>query len=79
MNKDRFNLEQEIMDCWGVVTDLDTLFEAVVEKDLTQDQISNIVLGMRELYQLKFEKMFGTFESCINDDVFKRTGDLDEL
>lgn len=63
--KTRFDLEQEIHECWGVTRDIETLFEAVVEQDLTQDQISNILLGMKELYDLKFDKMFRTFETMI--------------
>jgi hypothetical protein len=69
--KDRFNLEQEIMNCWHVVEDLDVLFEAVLERDLTTDQISNIILGMRELYQLKFDIMFNTFEGLIKESAFE--------
>lgn len=63
----RFDLEQSIMDCWGVTDDLDVLFEAVMDKDLSKDQIANIVLGMKELYHLKFEKTFELFEKCIRN------------
>ena len=46
----RFLFEQQIMDAWSVVQDLKILHEGVMEKDLTTDQISNILLGMQELY-----------------------------
>lgn len=65
MTKTRFDLEQEIHECWNVTRDIDTLLEGVVEQDLTQDQISNILLGMKELYELKFDKMFRTFETLV--------------
>jgi len=65
---ERFELEQQIMNCWSVVDDLDTLFEEVCENDeFTQDQISNILLGLKELYQLKFEKLFRQFEQSIRE------------
>jgi hypothetical protein len=65
---ERFQLEQQIMNCWNVVDDLYTLFEEVCENDeLTQDQISNILLGLKELYQLKFEKLFRQFEQSIKE------------
>jgi hypothetical protein len=65
---ERFELEQQIMNCWNVVDDLYTLFEEVCENDeLTQDQISNILLGLKELYQLKFEKLFRQFEQSIKE------------
>lgn len=58
----RFDVEQKILDCWHVVDDLKIVFENVVEKDSNPDQVSNILLGMYELYQIKFEKLFETFE-----------------
>lgn len=65
--KTRFDLEQEIMDCWHVTDDLNVLFEAVMEKDLDKDMIANIILGMQQLYHLKFERTFSTFEDCIKN------------
>lgn len=68
---DRFDLEQQIMACWNVTSDIDTLFEGVVESDMTTDQIANILLGMKQLYELKFDKLFNTFEQLIKDDIIK--------
>lgn len=64
MNKDRiqFDLEQEIMNCWNITKDLDVLFEEIIEGDLTKDQISNVLLGLNQLYEIKFNKLFRTFE-----------------
>lgn len=45
-----FDLEQQIMQCWDVVTDL----------ELVQGETAQ---ALRHLYQLKFEKLFETFES----------------
>ncbi len=64
---DRFDLEQQIMACWNVTSDIDTLCEGVLESDMTTDQIANILLGMKQLYELKFDKMFGTFEELIQN------------
>ena len=66
----RFDLEQQILDCWGIAEDLDILFEAILDKNLERDKIANIVLGMKDLYQLKFEKTFNTFEECIRNGQF---------
>jgi len=65
--KTRFDFEQEIMDCWHVTDDIDTLLEAVLEKDLTTDQIANVLLGMSELYKLKFDRTFATFEGLVRN------------
>ena len=64
---DRFDLEQQIMACWNVTSDIDTLCEGVLESDMTTDQIANILLGMKQLYELKFDKMLRTFEQLIQD------------
>src|SRR3990167_6302159 len=68
---DRFDLEQQIMGCWNVTTDLDTLYEGVLESGMSTDQIANILLGMKQLYELKFDKCFKTFEKLIADGSFK--------
>ena len=64
---DRFDLEQQIMACWSVNSDIDTLCEGVLESDMTTDQIANTLLGMKQLYELKFDKMFRTFEQLIQN------------
>ena len=68
---DRYDLEQQIMACWNVTSDIETLFEGVVESDMTTDQIANILLGMKQLYELKFDKLFNTFEQLMKDDIIK--------
>ncbi len=68
---DRFDLEQQIMACWNVTSDIDTLCESVIESDMTTDQIANILLGMKQLYELKFDKLFRTFEELIREGVVK--------
>ena len=69
--KDRFDMEQEVMKCWNVVEDLKVLHEGVLEKELTRDQISNILLGLGEIYQLRFEILFDTFEQLTSNRVIK--------
>lgn len=50
--KDRFDFEQEIMDCWRVVDDLRS-------GDVDPETLANY-------YDPKFEKMFKTFEQLIS-------------
>jgi hypothetical protein len=63
--KTRFDLEQEILQCWGVTTDIDVLFNSIKDKNLSQSQILEILNGIKVLYDLKFDSMFNTFESVI--------------
>jgi hypothetical protein len=64
----QFDLEQSIMDCWDITEDLDTLLEAVIEHpDFDKDKISNVLMGVTELYNLKFDKCFRNFEAFLKD------------
>jgi len=68
--KNRFDMEQEIMACWNVTNDIDVLLEAIREKEPTTDQIANTLLGMQQLYQFKFERLFKTFDQLVQDREF---------
>lgn len=57
-----FELEQQIQNCWAVTDDLQLLLEGVLDKGMSTDEISNALLGMKAMYELKFDKTFSTFE-----------------
>jgi hypothetical protein len=68
---DRFDLEQQIMTCWNIVEDIALLNTGVLEgrpdgNTLTQDEISNYLLGLESIYSLKFEQMFDTFSTLVS-------------
>jgi len=73
----RFTLEHQIMECWQVVDDIDLLFQSIGDdvffegmKPEHQAKIMNLLLGMKEMYGLKFDRTFKTFEQCVhNGDV----------
>lgn len=68
MSRTQFDLEQGIMGCWQVTSDLDVLFEELVENDhFTKDQASNFVLGLSTIYEAKFDKLFRTFEEFLKE------------
>jgi predicted nucleic-acid-binding protein len=70
---DRFDLEQQILNCWSVVDDIKTLrwqiMENNSEKSITAmtDKVDNYLLGLEHIYQAKFEYMFHVFETLIQD------------
>lgn len=68
----RFDLEQAIMDCWHVVDDIKTVSNRA--GSLTPDQLSNALVGIETLYQMKFEDLFEKFESMIShkDPLFDK-------
>lgn len=73
-SKNRFDLEQDIMDCWSVVDDVKMLYEYLGSDEFFESMHSEhkrkllrLLLGLSELYQIRFEKCFKTYEACIND------------
>jgi hypothetical protein len=50
--KDRFDLEQEIMNCWHVVDDIKTV--CTRSDRMSQDELMNVLIGIHTLYQMKF-------------------------
>ena len=67
MSKTRFDFEQEIFAVWHITDDLNVLHESVLEKDISRDEISNILLGLEQLYNQKFSRLFSTFEELIKN------------
>ena len=64
----RFDFEQQIMDCWRITDDLKILSEYVLEDPTADsDKITNITIGLEQLYAIKFEKLFNTFETMIRE------------
>ena len=61
----RFELEQYIFHAWQITDDLQLLLDNVSEDALSPDDLQNALLGLKVLYQLKFEKLFSSFEACI--------------
>jgi hypothetical protein len=68
---DRFDLEQHIMKCWNVTEDVDILNYNVLEKDMSRDEISNFLLGLKTIYNAKFEDLFDNFSKLIKEGKIK--------
>jgi 5-formaminoimidazole-4-carboxamide-1-beta-D-ribofuranosyl 5'-monophosphate synthetase len=65
---DRFDFEQQIMKCWNITEEIELLNEQVLENDdLTKDQISNYLLGLHTIYEMKFDKLFHQFETMVRE------------
>jgi hypothetical protein len=73
-DKHIFDLEQEFMDCWGVVDDIDMLYKYFGDHEFFTgikgehaDKIMNLMGGIHQLYQLKFERTWSTFEKVCEE------------
>ena len=65
-------VETEIMDCWRVVDDVDVLLQYFGDDEFFTgmkpehaDKIMNLMLGVKELYSVKFERLW-------SDEMHKR-------
>ena len=68
---DRFDLEQDIMACWNVVDDLDVFLSRYMDgPEMSEDEVANVILGIKSLYHLKFNKCFATFEQLLANGGF---------
>lgn len=74
---DRFDLEEKIMNCWNVVNDIESLTENIGNGQefagldpKHQDRILNVLVGLSELYAMKFDSMFQCFEELVHSGVF---------
>jgi hypothetical protein len=71
--KDRFDLEQDIMNCWGITDDLQLLLRLVDEGKYDSlspsdtDDLANILMGLCHVYGMKFNRLFDTFGDCIEE------------
>ena len=61
------DLEQEIMKAWHVVDDIDLLYENVMETDMSTDDIANALIGLENIYNMRFQKVFNTFEEVCKE------------
>lgn len=58
----QFDLEQQILGAWRVTEDVKLILDTLQNRNMTQDEIANLLQGVVSLYELKFEQLFHTFE-----------------
>tara|TARA_R110000744_G_scaffold159980_4_gene276140 strand:+ start:2509 stop:2745 length:237 start_codon:yes stop_codon:yes gene_type:complete len=61
------DLEPLILDCWRVTNDLETVFRQIGdgEREPTQDEMMNTLMGMQQLYEWKFEQLWEKYEAVM--------------
>lgn len=66
---DRFDLEQQITDCWSVVDEIKTFTRWVFDsqKEPSDDEQMNYLIGLETIYRVKFEKLFNTYETMVHN------------
>jgi hypothetical protein len=79
MKKDRFDLEQAIMECWNVTDDIDMVTEHFIDSPKWEnmdpklaDALMNKYLGIKELYEIRFDRLWNVFLEVNNLDEGNR-------
>jgi hypothetical protein len=62
-----YDLEPMILDCWRVCDDLEVVFKQVGDGEPTEDELMNTLIGVKQLYQWKFEQLFIKYEEVLRD------------
>lgn len=67
----RVQFEEQLMSCWQITEEIEALCEGVFDgsQEMTNDSIANILIGLQELYNLKFDKLFSMFEHGDADSI----------
>jgi hypothetical protein len=71
---DRFDLEQDILRVWDVTKDLDTANKLVLDgaEPLTEDEISNIIMGIEQTLDLRCRSLWDTFCKAYELDSYRK-------
>ena len=69
MRKKLFSLEDSIMECWNVTSDIKVVYQEWLDSPtpMDEDEIANILIGMETLYNRKFERLFREYEEALGE------------
>ena len=62
---DRFDLEQQLLECWRITDDIKTVLKITEAEDI--DRTQNALIGLREIYEQKFNDLWDTFLTLVQD------------
>lgn len=66
---DRFDLEQAILAMWSTKEDIDLLLEQYLDgpKPMTEDEVSNFLIGLAAIHDARGQRAFSIFEKLVAD------------
>jgi hypothetical protein len=78
--KNIFEFEQALFKVWNITEDIEMLYEAAMQESggLSVDQIANTLLGMKQLYELRFEKLYEHYRKA-SVNHFSSISQIEEL
>jgi hypothetical protein len=71
--KNRFDLEEAIGQMAQLPNDIDTIIYAVGDapEPATEDELLNMLIGVKQLHETRYQKMWGIFEELIKQKDLK--------
>jgi len=69
LNMNRFDLEESLGQMAQFTTDIDTIIYAVGDapKPATEDELLNMLIGLKQLHEVRYQKMWDIFEELIKN------------
>ena len=78
----RFELEDAMSNLHQIGEDIDTIIYAIGDSPIkhTEDQLLNMLIGMKQLHDTRYQKMWNTFEQLIQNGTIsnKNTGEQND-
>lgn len=73
---DRFDLESAIQTVWNTKDDLELITQQMIDgsEPMTEDDLSNVMVGLSELHDIRCKKLFSVFETMLREKSFTDTG-----
>jgi hypothetical protein len=74
---DRFDLESAIQTVWHTKDDLELITQRIVDDPdgpMTEDELTNVLIGLSELHEIRCKRLFGVFETMLREKSFTDTG-----
>lgn len=68
---DRFDLEDALMAAWSTSDDIGLIAKMFLNRPeaMTEDELSNLLIGLNHQHNLRCQDMFNIFEELIQDGV----------
>ena len=76
------DLEEKIMDCWSVTSDIKLVYEEYLDspEPMSEDELSNILIGIEHIYNRKFQRLWQAFEKvCDHGGVWLDKEAVDKI
>lgn len=74
----RFDLEAQIQKCWQITDEIDDLYKLVGDSpdfagipSGVEDELMNYLLGIKTIYERKFDTLWIMFDKMIQDEVIR--------